>query len=45
VSLDGQVAPLGHGITGVDRQVQDHLFDLGRVGEGATQPRVETVVR
>ena len=29
--LQGQLAALGHGITGIDRQVQHHLFELIRV--------------
>ena len=30
--LDGELAAVGHGVAGVDRQVHQHLLDLARVG-------------
>ena len=35
---DGQLAALGHGVAGVDRQVHDDLLDLA--GVGLDQPEV-----
>ena len=39
--LDGELAALGHGVAGVDRQVHEDLLDLAGVGLDAAQVRLE----
>ncbi len=36
--LQGELAPIRHGIAGIDRQVQHHLFELVRVDHRRPQP-------
>ena len=38
LGLDPDVAALGHGVAGVDNQVDQHLLDLALVGADAPQP-------
>jgi hypothetical protein len=38
--LDGELAALGHGVAGVDRQVEQHLLDVAGVGLDRPQLRV-----
>ena len=48
--LDGQAAAVGHGVAGIDRQVEDDVFQLVRIGIGPPeaagqnrlQPDIET---
>ncbi len=38
---DGDVAPVGHGVAGVDREVEEHLLELARVDEDDRRGRFE----
>ncbi len=40
--LDGERAPCRHRIPGIDRKVQDHLFDLARIDPDQTQLGMKT---
>ena len=39
--LDRELAPVGHGVAGVHRQVHDDLLDLGRIGFHPSERRIE----
>ena len=40
-SLDGQLPASWHGITGIDREIESHLFELSRISTNGTKHRIE----